>query len=89
MVQFDIFYLEQLIIDETVLTESGTHWVADDLNEYNQVKETWKHLAKENATYDYVDEESPFFIGLIIPTENDGHEVVFRRGIGFSIITED
>ena len=77
------------MIDDNIITQSGTHWVADNLYEYNQVKETWRHLAKENSTYDYVDEESPFFIGLIIPTENDGHEVVFRRGIGFNIITND
>ena len=87
MVQFDFFYLEQLVIDGIVITESGMRWVADNLNEYNQVKETWKHLAMENRSYDYVDDESPFFIGLIIPTDNDGQEIVFRRGIGFSIIT--
>lgn len=89
MVQFEIFYVEQLVIDDIVITESGTRWVADNLYEYNQVKETWKHLAMENRSYDYVDDESPFFTGLIIPTDNDGQPVEFRRGIGFSIIKED
>lgn len=89
MIKLDSFYAEQLIYDGVVIAESGRCWVADNLDEFNSVKEAWKALAENDPSYEYVDEECPYYVALIIATVQSGHEVVFRRGFGFTLITEE